>query len=350
MSVCCFRCNVCTYLLCLVSLTGLAYGGTPFLDDPESRHGLDCTASHLVQKDFRIDAVLNNAMHRTQVREAVIFVTKWLNSLCLFGRLLALVESASSTHHPRHVWLLHNKSHPPEDAPMTSELLAAGLRTAPQPDAPAAWDSFAGGFHSGNSKPAFLAFALAHSEYEFFWHLEDDVFYTGRWHVLFDSVWKSRNSSADLVSDFRRADKHWHWFHHCRVLGDPCHSKHRSKLMSLWPAARYSRRFASELADSLSTANSTYGHHEAVTASFCAASAWCSMVKLQRRGVFETAGWGPFRNKSNQSLEKTSALYPPHHVEMDRVYHPVKCQASATLGDAALQYVRQNGSTDDMPT
>merc|ERR1719310_1463183 len=72
------------------------------------------------------------------------------------------------------------------------------------------WWTFSGGvqhgqFHNdsaGFTKQSFVLFANAHPEYDFFWFVEDDTFFTGKWSELFampHSEKNNMNASADLV-------------------------------------------------------------------------------------------------------------------------------------------------------
>ena len=65
------------------------------------------------------------------------------------------------------------------------------------------WRSFAGR-RSGMSKPAFVRW-LADSKYVAAWHVEEDVFFTGRWRDLFAAA----PPGADLVARFSLVNSTW---------------------------------------------------------------------------------------------------------------------------------------------
>lgn len=291
---------------------------------------------------------LEVAEHRGLRREAVCVSLPDADSLCHQQRLLALARSVTSPNGTsRDLWVLHAANWTPNEAGgLWSELREAGLRTDAQPACPDTipWRTF-GSERSGWSKAAFIQFAKDHTEYDYFWAMEADTFYTGRWFTLFNTFVAS---SADLLG-------HWHNEHlkwnssspasdilHCSVLGHPCPHRHSRLNRMYWPVLRVSRRFATELASSLSAdINGSSGHHEILTEPFCDASSWCTARQFPDAivGIFRLAGWGPFKEESMATLAQmrvranSSGLLPPN-----RVYHPVKCEVDDNSGEVALDY------------
>ena len=118
----------------------------------------------------------------------------------------------------------------------------------------------------------------------------------------------------------------------------------------LWNVIRISRRMARWMAATLSAANGSRGHMEALTGPLCtAALPSCVLAPLpaQRIGFSTTGGWGDFAhaNSTRMTLRGLAAAAASDgsdggngSVRPDRVYHPVKCEASLASGTEAVRW------------
>lgn len=120
----------------------------------------------------------------------------------------------------------------------------------------------------------------------------------------------------------------------------------------LWNVIRISRRMAGWMTATLSAANGSRGHMEALTGPLCTvALPSCTLAPLpaHRLGFSSTGGWGDFAraNSSRMTLHGLASAPASSRagggggggtVRADRVYHPVKCEASLAAGADALQW------------
>jgi hypothetical protein len=190
--------------------------------------------------------------------EAVVWTARYLDD-CRAKRLAALVETSG-----RDVWLLHNHQILlAGDERLNKSLLLinsiAGLQHAVQADAPAGrLFTFDG---KGHAKSAVMRWIAEH-EYDFVWHVEDDAFYTGQWHALFDSV----DPNADVIArHIPQGSAGWWRSKHCSIHGGPCNAIQPVQMQ--WMVARLSKPFATALLCALVT-RQVAGHHEALTVAF----------------------------------------------------------------------------------
>ena len=230
------------------------------------------------------------------------------------------------------------------------------------------WRSFAGQ-RSGLSKPAFVRW-LADSKYMAAWHIEEDVFFTGRWRDLFASA----PPGADLVARFSVQNATWNPSPglklqrrmKCRVGKTNC-AKPKGGVLThtAWPVLRMTRRFARALADAFN-ANAAEGYHEALAAAFCDSPSveW----ECKRGGLPETSigtlAFGGERVPASMANEKGwrrrpkdieytldfAATLGGKLVAGKKLYHPVKCAADAKLGALARGMAQGHNSMETMST
>mmetsp|Transcript_70016 Transcript_70016/g.121168 ORF Transcript_70016/g.121168 Transcript_70016/m.121168 type:complete len:391 (-) Transcript_70016:73-1245(-) len=305
-------------------------------------------------------------------REAVVVLSRGLENECAFQWLLALARSSSTDTWHRDVWFLHDKKRPVNQT-QAKMLTNLNVHIDIQADVPSGggWSSFHNviTFRSGFTKPSFLIFASSHSEYDFFWFIEDDAFFTGRWSDLFAAPYEqefeqkflpvanpdmsfkgpSIKGSADLVGIFNQEPMSWPWSK-STFLGHKFGESNSTSLKFLWPVARFSHTYVHALAEALSDGKVS-GHHEAVAGNFCSASPWCTMEHLpvNSDGVWG-AGYGPFQDfkpgfgKLSYVASWHHSFEPGHHFrdsqapQLSSVYHPVKCAFSEDVGAQALAY------------
>eukprot|EP00421_Protoceratium_reticulatum_P002520 CAMPEP_0168363932 /NCGR_PEP_ID=MMETSP0228-20121227/3948_1 /TAXON_ID=133427 /ORGANISM="Protoceratium reticulatum, Strain CCCM 535 (=CCMP 1889)" /LENGTH=382 /DNA_ID=CAMNT_0008376679 /DNA_START=27 /DNA_END=1173 /DNA_ORIENTATION=- len=320
-------------------------------------------------------------------KEAVVVPILKLDE-CVSKRLFALVRSVGQG---RDVVVLYE---PTMTNPHGRYLLERhGVQFKPQQVLPAD-SSLAtfGGTRSLGTKPAFLLWAAKNTKkYRFFWHVEDDVFFTGPWHGFFDGY---RISKADLLarlsdlSDPASAN----WLNSCQTDSNvQCieHFKHKVS----WPVLRMSNRLVQTLVEGLSDKGAS-GHHEVLTGSMCWSQDWCKVENIMggfhqdKFGVYELAGWGEYKapnyyNDSSKcgkwcqsrqvmqgedgyyvgdggglcgskccSLHKialSTGLGMPFELPVNKLYHPVKCRpdlcGDQAAGEEALSRCLGNKGT-----
>jgi hypothetical protein len=315
-------------------------------------------------------------------REALVMVVRNLDE-CRLKRLVAISMSASQTARDvRQLVLLHDPAFVP-DVALNSIAVAAGILIEPQPfvEGTGGWNSF-GDPRSGLGKPSFVRWAVDHGDrFDFFWHIEDDVFFTGAWTEVFDSA----SGNEDFVGVFghRNVDEEGDpWLeqlvHNCSVGdGQPC-VKGGLYTKVDWMLNRVSGRLLNALSSRFALSaleGGAYGHHEVLTGTFCDRAEWCSMTELpsQLQGHFITAGWGPYQCEGRRgtytvastktvakkyvqvdcTVEGLALQQSPNHVLPGRLYHPAKCdmdrRGDPGLGDMALRWASSGLKTVALP-
>jgi len=213
---------------------------------------------------------------------------------------------------------------------------------------------------AGASKSSFLYFMVRHPEYNYAWHIENDVFYTGRWDDLFGEHFQRSdhdmprlgNNSTAITADIRTenvrpstydmiatggdVEKDWHWYTEtpCTIRMPPnantssiiTTARHRcstlGRSLTRWGIIRLSQRFAQTLLDNVLVGR-VVGHHEAVMSPLCSVyNLNCTIDYMTPRvGQFVTAGWGAWKESEAQYLERHAPI------QKRKLYHPVKCAA-----------------------
>ena len=108
------------------------------------------------------------------------------------------------------------------------------------------WQTFADPHSSGFAKPSFILF-VNQSEYDYVWNVEDDMFFTGPWSHVLDSV---RTVTSDLVSLTTKSNNP----NEPKIKRMVANNPHSSWLLeqaktpkglvkAWWPLLRISRRF-----------------------------------------------------------------------------------------------------------
>jgi len=126
-------------------------------------------------------------------RTAVVVTLPYVTE-CEAARLRHLVATAnvdSNSSSKVDVWVLHSHEFMlGDDQVEMSECLInsiKGLRSAPQPSEYGPLSNF-DSEASATSKSSFLRFLKKYWQYKYAWHLESDVFYTGRWYEVFEPI------------------------------------------------------------------------------------------------------------------------------------------------------------------
>ncbi len=297
--------------------------------------------------------------------ECVAFLTRSISDECHFSRFLALLATAGT----RTVWLLYN--HEPEFATVQRlQLRYPRLRLAQQPSVvQPAWKTF-GGKLVGYSKAAFLMWAQNASSCAHVWQVEDDVFATGQWSKIFDA---HSQSHADLIANVgplsnqtrsllhnvsaeeirNRATPEATRARNCwlQTMGTdrlPCWSARGPELhITIWPFLRLSQRLVLELRAILDERGG-HGFHEYLLAPACAHARWNCTIEPPREDVIGevASGHTPGVPKARSTLERFGEQRPANETAFKggkrtlagRVFHPVKCEADAELGQKALRW------------
>ncbi|CAB9504559.1 expressed unknown protein [Seminavis robusta] len=335
--------------------------GLPSLQDEEEDEATSTTGSSSRVPKNRAEEFAINAKRREKAtkiknerenanRTAIVWVTRYLDD-CGAERLLHLLTTAATQTtrqqppQQRDVWILHNhkslKRKSPDLVRRSEQLvtqlkeyaqdnkLNITLRGAHQSSSTLNLD----GKRSGSGKSSFLRF-VAYKRYQFAWHIEDDVFFTGPWHNLFDAF-VTRPDDVISTGDPAPSDWYYHVYETCTLrvpvwaefnqqrMFLPCECASIAPKITRWAILRMSLRFAESLLE-LSKTNAIVGHHEAVLAPMCDAYHYqCDNKELLQphNGHICTAGWGPWKNASTQVLELHG------NITHNRLYHPVKCAA-----------------------
>jgi hypothetical protein len=194
---------------------------------------------------------------------------------------------------------------------------------------------------SGPAKSSFLRWVVQHPEYEYAWHMEDDVLFTGEWKNFFS---ETTTMEADFVgAQFKRV-QNWGYFQGDRcsidqqyILSDTNEVVSNISLTvnkngrimcrdvltwrTLWSIVRVSTQFARFLLEDIES-GTLLGHHEAIVQGLSMGHANLTFQELPSlEGFYTAGGWGPYQYRMNCSLD----AYQP--ILENRYYHPVKCEA-----------------------
>lgn len=183
------------------------------------------------------------------------------------------------------------------------------------------------------------------SGYQRIWHIEPDVFFTGRWETFFDAV-HSKSPDADVVGlrtndvcGSHRPD----WCENCTMGGgtacNPGLSTSDLRPRSMMQVVRTSGRFDRELAAALWAKDGPTGHHEALTFPFCSGSAWCTMGDFR-----EWAGLLMYqRNPTlpDDFRERLNTMLNDGYLDgtvAGQLFHPAKCSTDPHVGRLQLRW------------
>jgi len=204
---------------------------------------------------------------------------------------------------------------------------------------------------SGLSKPAFVHW-LANSDYEFAWHIEDDVVYTGNWTRLFAVGAASHVDLVNCYSDIKD-NARLPWLEKfpaktCNTTSSTtCYADSRVNHIitkSRWPVLGMSRRLARAIAAEFEDDHGARGHHETLVGTICRLNDWCTMRSLPSScmGRFVLRG---FHGLSSQMYGRGSSFDLPKLakdslagvVQPNRLYHPIKCISASANSKRALE-------------
>lgn len=263
-------------------------------------------------------------------KTAVVLSARFLTN-CIAARLHHL---AATIPPEIDVWLLHDHAmfNSNSSEIVTSLHHLESLMESVQVQPADRINSFIPGFdsvRSGSAKSAFLRWMTQQGvQYQYAWHVEEDMFYTGLWSNFFSA---HEHDSADVVASRFRINKLWFWIDdsRCRVdypseilINTDFTSTKCTEIVRqahFWGMLRVSRSFATRLLEDLEK-NYIYGHHEAVVDILLQIKRFnMTFSELQHVGSVTPVSSG---NRANMSLEVFADSLLPQ-----RLYHPVKCQA-----------------------
>eukprot|EP01062_Namystynia_karyoxenos_P064730 TRINITY_DN577_c0_g1_i2.p1 TRINITY_DN577_c0_g1~~TRINITY_DN577_c0_g1_i2.p1 ORF type:complete len:331 (+),score=56.41 TRINITY_DN577_c0_g1_i2:84-995(+) len=176
------------------------------------------------------------------------------------------------------------------------------------------WTLFGG--PSKGRKQGFLAW-FATSPYEYAWHIEYDVAWTGKWDNFFA---RYENNTADVIASISpyNATPDWYWWQYCPWCRE--NGEHAMKVR--WPIVRVSRRLAESLILGL-VSGKAVGHHESVLGSWCSVHLpGCEVHNLEDDGVLAPDG---FRlGHCTPPLCDAYNLDVTHPRAANKLWHPFK--------------------------
>lgn len=273
-----------------------------------------------------------SAMKSTGNKTAVVVTGRYLTN-CSAARLHHLV---STTPPEIDVWFLHDHARYPSNSSevttsvhhLQSLMQSLGMQHA------AKENRLIPGFDTAQSRAAkssFLRWMTQHSDqYQYAWHVEDDVFYTGLWSDVFRA---HERDTADLVATQLPFGRTWMWAQNttCRIKYSSEMFQHTNftsmeciaviRLATHWAMLRLSQSFATHLLEDLES-GFLFGHHEAVVFVLLQVKPYnLTYSKLQHVGRI----MAPNKRSRNMTLDSL-----PNPVLPRRLYHPVKCQAYQT--------------------
>jgi len=285
-------------------------------------------------------------------KTAIVVVTQFVDD-CTAARLEHLVKTAGNPE-SSHVWCLHNhkglKNNTQRNISEAWLQKIPGLHSAQQSKAqhPKAFWPF-DSKRSGSAKRSFLDFVVQHRDlYQEAWHLEDDVFFTGRWSDFFNA--NNEQDQYDVMA-MGVANKTLEWGHwtSCHLylhkntsdilsisnvkepttLITPDDQQHQhdqtncteiSHTTVMWSMLRVNVKFAQDLLTQVEQ-RWVVGHHEGVVGAFAKAHGYrLGLNEFQKVGFVHNGGVGKWRQSQKLDLENVKAI--PGHL-----YHPVKCAA-----------------------
>ena len=172
----------------------------------------------------------------------------------------------------------------------------------------------------GNCHLAMLAFFRGQPEFDYYWHVEYDVVFTGAWGTLLDA-WS--DDTSDLVAPHLRTrsqEPDWHWW---SSLQFPHAVPEENLIRAFLPVYRISRRALESLEAAVRDGYS--GHFEAVVPT--ALQEASLRISDLGNGQFYTSPSSP-----DGQLRTGTMRYRPYHAGplsgRNLLYHPVKSKST----------------------
>lgn len=266
-------------------------------------------------------------------RTAAVWTTVALTTECEAARLKHLVETAGID-----VWILH-AHHVLQAEGKLKEIAESekriasipGLQQAAQRETPIIpFDGL-----SGSSKSSFLQFMTDHPEYDYAWHVETDLFFTGPWNDLFQPEDDSSDKDFLTASVIDRNGTQWFWLpprNECNLLQHQC--RDMGALQIGWMLSRVSSRFAQSLLQDV-LEDQIHGHHEAIVGPFCTLKNFTyDWITPSRIGsILFGHKWGRDERQMNVAYHFDTNDSNATLMKPGKLLHPVKCVAYFNTGD-----------------
>ena len=216
---------------------------------------------------------------------------------------------------------------------------------------------------TGNGGTPFMfARWLADSPFDFAWHVEEDVVFTGDWNRILslraaadadagvgEDDTARDDEPADLVARIRKVDNQWR--KRCQMPGGTgCVDDDGYVRKTFWPVVGMSRRLARAIMNSLADPDGVNGHQEPITYAFCRRQEWCKARSVPGRFLdfFELGHWGrfPLKNKGHPVFTAAGLTFG-QNLRLNKIYHPLKCEADGGIGRLATEAARASAIASD---
>lgn len=168
----------------------------------------------------------------------------------------------------------------------------------------------------GNCHFPVLRFYLEHNNYDYYWVIEDDVLFSGKWSKLFEFY---NNDCTDLLSSYIKTPSdipHWPWWKTLYTADEQV--DRRNVICAFNPVYRLSHRALNVIHSSLQ--KGWKGHAEVVIS---------SILKHNGMSVKDIGGTGSFtpecdKNRFYKSETYSYASLKIQDIIPDTIYHPIK--------------------------
>ncbi len=167
----------------------------------------------------------------------------------------------------------------------------------------------------GSNHFPLLKFYLSHPDYEYYWVVEDDVYFNGNWEILFNSY---LNAPADLLSTHIKKyaeNPTWHWWDSFQT--DTENLSRENFRSSFNPIYRLTNRALSCIDQALK--NGWKGHHEVVFPTLLHYRGF-TLLDMGGTGTYVPEG---FENRFYREKDMSHLPMEPGD-EPNYLYHPVK--------------------------
>ena len=168
----------------------------------------------------------------------------------------------------------------------------------------------------GSNHFPLLKFYLSYPNYDYYWLIEDDVYFNGNWDSFFNLF---TTHSFDLISAYLKIyqeEPEWPWWKTLHT-GNEC-LDNNNKIHSFNPVYRLSVRALSYIHEALS--NGWSGHHEVLIPTLLSLRG-CSIADMGGDGYYVIKG---FRNKLYDKNTFSHLPLKPQEKRADMLYHPIK--------------------------
>lgn len=161
-----------------------------------------------------------------------------------------------------------------------------------------------------------LKFYLTHPEYDYYWLIEDDVFFSGNWGVLFDYYC---NDTTDMLSSrimTLAESPQWDWWYSLNSGRDTIRKE--DFVSAFNPICRLSKRALQCVHESL--LNGWRGHAEVVVS---------TILKYKGLSIKDIGGKGSFTPEGKENLFYKDGTHSHialaiHDIRPNTIYHPIK--------------------------